>query len=110
MSWRGLRTLNLEVIEWALFYEAMGTVPDYSHIWNVVKLVLVLSRGQAGVERGFSVDRNVEKQNLKEETFVSVRVICDHIRAVGGLVDVKIDKALLCSASSARSKKSCPTG
>ena len=47
----------------------------------------------------------MEKQNFKEETIVSQRVICDHIRAVGGLANVKIDnKALFCSASSAGSK------
>ena len=65
-----------------------GTAPDYSQIWNVVKLVLILSHWQTGVERSFSVDRNVEKQNLKEESFVSLRVICDHIRAVGGLAEL----------------------
>ena len=47
----------------------------------------------------------MEKHNFKEEIFVSLRVICDHIRAVGGLANVKIDvKASFCSASSAGSK------
>ena len=78
-----------------LFYETVGIAPDYSQILRVVKLVLILSHGQAGVERGFSLNRNVEKQNLKEETFVSLRVICDHFRAVGGLANVKTDKAFL---------------
>ena len=95
MSWRGLRTLTLEV----------GTAPDYSQIWRVVKLILIFPHGKASVERGFCVNRNVEKHNFKEETFVSLRVICGHIRAVGGLANVKIDvKASFCSASSAGSK------
>ena len=61
------------------------------------RLILILSNGQTGTERGFSVNRNVETQNLKEETFVSLKVIYDHIRVVGGLANAKIDKALLCS-------------
>ena len=56
-----LRTLTLEVIEWTLFYEAVGTAPDYSQIWKVAKLILIFSHGEAGVERGFCVNRNVEK-------------------------------------------------
>ena len=47
------------MIEWTLFYEAMGTAPDYSQIWKVVKLILIFSHGEAGVERGFCVNRRI---------------------------------------------------
>ena len=50
------------------------------------------------------MNRNVKKRNLKEKTFVSMRLICDHIRAVDALGN---GKALLCSASNARSRKYC---
>ena len=43
-----------------------------------MKLVLILSHGQAGVERGFSMNRDVGKQNLKEETFVSLSGLRSH--------------------------------
>jgi len=35
------------------------------------------------VERGFSVNKQVEIDNLSEEAFVAKRLICDHVTAVG---------------------------
>ena len=75
-----------------------------------MKLVLILSHGQAGVERGFSMNRNVGKQNLKEETFVSLRVVYDHIRVVSGLANVKIDKALTLFYIRCKKQISCASG
>ena len=33
---------------------------DYGQLWSVVKMVLFLSHGEATVERGFSVNRQVD--------------------------------------------------
>ena len=49
------------------FYKAMETAPDYSQIWKVVKLILIFSHGEAGVERGFCVNRNVENRFSKRK-------------------------------------------
>lgn len=87
-----------------LFYDTMSTVPTMSKVWKVVKLILTLSHGQASVERGFSVNRNIESENMTEKTFVALRVICDHVNTVGGIEEVKITPALLQSASNARQR------
>ena len=46
---------------------------SYSALWMVVQDVLLLSDGQATVERGFSVNRNVETVNMHEKTVIAQR-------------------------------------
>jgi len=52
------------------------------HLWTVVKLVLVLSHGNASVERGFSVNKELLIENMLEETVVS-QMIADREHARG---------------------------
>ena len=42
-----------------LFFECMAN-ESYKSLFSVVKLILILSHGQATVERGFSVNKEVE--------------------------------------------------
>jgi hypothetical protein len=63
-------------------------------------MMLLLSHGQASVERGFSINCQIE--NLSEHSYVSQRTVCDHIHSVGGVKNVVVDKALLQSAAKAR--------
>ena len=37
-----------------------STFKEYKDLWSVVKMVLLLSHGQASVERGFSVNKQVQ--------------------------------------------------
>ena len=48
---------------------------------SFVKTIMVLSRGQATVERGFSIHKEVEAENLKQENIVaqSLRIVRDAI-------------------------------
>ncbi|CAM4672851.1 unnamed protein product [Leuciscus chuanchicus] len=64
-----------------LLYETMGTNPSFSRLWDVVKVVLVLSHGQASVERGFSINKELIVENQKELSLVAQRLIVDHVRA-----------------------------
>ena len=43
----------------------------YKSLFNVVKLILILSHGQATVEESFGVNKEVEVENLKELTLVA---------------------------------------
>jgi len=54
-------------------------------LWSVVKIVLLLSRGQATVETGFSVNRQVDDDNLHADTFCCRRLICDAVAYYGGI-------------------------
>ncbi|CAJ1069773.1 uncharacterized protein LOC119021703 [Xyrichtys novacula] len=62
------------------------------------------SHGQATVERGFSINKEVETCNMHEETMVTQRLICDYVTVCGGVFKVPITKELLTSAASAMSR------
>lgn len=76
----------------------------YSELWSIVKLLLVLSHGQATVERGFSVNRQVCVENLKELSYVSQRVVCDAVEKAGGVLQIPITKELRIAVSAARQR------
>lgn len=87
-----------------LLHETMGTKPSFSKVWDVVKILLVLSHGQASVERGFSINKELIVENQRERSLVAQRLIVDHVRSVGGITKVEITKELLLSAAGARQK------
>ena len=88
-----------------LMHETMAGKDMYSKLWNVVRILLVLSHSQAAVEIGFSINKLAEEVHLQAETFVAKRIICDHVRYMGGIdqVDV-VCRELLLAASSVRQK------
>ena len=67
---------------------------EYQKFWNLVKCLLVLSHGQAGVERGFSVNKEAMQYHFKERSVVALRIIYDHIQLAGGILNVEIDQPL----------------
>ena len=86
------------------FYYDRLAKSEFSRLWEVFEILLLLSHGQATVERGFSVNKEVSVENLAEQSLVAQRVIVDHIKSIGGLLKVNFSKELLLSASRARSK------
>lgn len=50
------------------------------------------------------MNREVETHNIKEETIEAQRLVCDQIRASGGVLKVSITKELLTSVASARTR------
>ena len=68
-------------------------------------MLLLLSHGQATVERGFSVNKEVQSDNLCADTFTARRLICDHVSVAGGITNIDVtDKKLHLSASGARQR------
>lgn len=86
------------------FFSTHMTGENYAALFDIVKVLLVLSHGQASAERGFSVHKEIEAENLHEHSLVAQRVICDHLRAVGGVLNVQVTKKLLSAAASSRQK------
>lgn len=86
------------------FFTTLLIGDNYAALLDVVKILLVFSHGQASVERGFSVNKEVKVENLHEHSLVAQRVIGDHLRAVGGVLNVPITKKLLAAAASSRQK------
>jgi len=72
-------------------------------------MLLVLSHGQATVERGFNIiNKQVENENLSKEFVVAKRTICDYVTYVGGIEHVDVtNKKLILAATAAHQKYSC---
>ena len=47
---------------------------------SILTLVLVISHGQAFVERGFSTNKSISKDNLSEKLMVPRKMIIDHLQ------------------------------
>ena len=87
-----------------LYHCKMSHEPKWLKLWLVVRRLLLLSHGQATVERGFSINKQCTDDNISERSIKSRRLIKDHIASVGGLECVEITPELLKSAAAARTK------
>lgn len=76
----------------------------YPAAWDFCQRLLLLSHGQASVERGFSINKEVENENMKEEAIVTNRLICDYVELHGGVTKVPLTKELLTCVGAARSR------
>ena len=79
----------------SFYYRHLGTSEQYSDLFSIVKQLLIISHGQAQVERGFSTNKQLLIENMKEHSFISQRLVCDFISSQGGALNVEIDKKLL---------------
>lgn len=87
-----------------LLHSHMAGKKGLADLWGVVKHVMLLSHGQATVERGFSMNKQVSVHNIAEHTIVAHRLITDHVKKIGGLDKMEVSKELILAASSARHK------
>ena len=85
-----------------LYFSSMANDKKYGKLWPVISKLLLLSHGQATVERGFSTNKEVLEQNFPERNLMAKRVIKDFIKHVGGIQNIEVTKELLQSAQSAR--------
>ncbi|XP_073321500.1 uncharacterized protein [Pagrus major] len=76
----------------------------YPELWAFCQKLLLLSHGQATVERGFSINKEVECDNIQEDTVVTRRLVCDYIIQHGGVTQVPLTKDLLVSVAAARTR------
>lgn len=68
-----------------------------------VRKILVLSHGNALLERGFSINDECLVENLHEQSLVAQRVVYDAIHAAGGVPHVEISSSMLQYAKNAHS-------
>lgn len=80
------REQNLDTFYSKIFAGDEKQVP----LWKVIKMVLILSHGNAAVESGFSVNKELIVENMEEETIVAQRIVFDAIR-VAGMDVTKVD-------------------
>ena len=77
---------------------------EYQDLWLTMQLLLTLSHGQATVERGFSVNKEVLTPNLQEVSLQAIRLVHNSVLAQNiKVADFVITEALLsCSHASNR--------
>jgi len=88
------------------FYSKFLGMPEehYSELWDVIKFCLILSHGQATVESGFSVNKQMLVENLSEDTLVAKRRVHEAVQAAGGLQQITITPSMMTSVRAARAR------
>jgi hypothetical protein len=76
------------------YFDLLGKDQCYSELWTVIRLILTLSHGNATVESGFSINEAVLVENMREESVIVQRVVCDAIHNAGGVLQLNINKSL----------------
>ena len=78
----------------------------YPKAWTVVEFALLISHGQASVERGFSINKEMIVENQEVTSLMARRLIKDHVMCVNGVTNVAITREMVLAARSARAKYS----
>ena len=69
------------------------------------QFVCVLSHGQASIERGFNINKDILIENLSQESLIGQRIVYDHIKSSEGkLHDFPIYKEMIFSCKMAYQK------
>ena len=76
----------------------MANATESTDLWDLTTKRLLLLHGQASVEHGLSINKEISVENMAEQTLIAQRVIKDH------LIKVLLSKELPASASSARQR------
>ena len=63
---------------------------QFDKLVPVLRILLILSHGQAAVERGFSVNNELEVENLQERSLVAQRLVCEYVKLHGGASQVPL--------------------
>ena len=86
------------------YFNCLDNQREYAELWRVIKLILVLSHGNAAVESGFSVNGDMLVENLHESSLVAQRTVFDSISYAGGVLGVSVDKGMMQYVRGARSR------
>ena len=66
--------------------------------------VFILSHGNAGDERGFSINKEYLVPNLIEESLVAQRIVYDNVHDQGGVLKTVTDKKMILAVRNSRQK------
>ena len=89
----------------SFLFEALQNQNESQQLWITMQLILTLSHGQATVERGFSVNKEVLAPNLQETSLVAMRLVHSSMQAAKCKVaDFVVNDALLSSCAHARNR------
>ena len=87
-----------------MLHKYVGQNSEYDQLWKLIKVLLSLSHGQASVKRGFSVNKYLVVDNMREKTVIAQRIVHDHIQSHGGVLEVPMEPELLKAAQAGRQR------
>ena len=87
-----------------LYVTILSEKPKFKELFSVVKLVCILSHGNATIESGFSINSDVLVENLLEKSVVAQRQVYDGIHHSGGVLKVDITKSMIKSVNISHSR------
>lgn len=72
-----------------------------THLLEFVKIILILSHGNAALERGLSVNADCIIENQRQESLIALRVVYNAVNVAGGITSLSIDKGMTHAARNA---------
>ena len=69
--------------EWldVFLFEVIGNVVEYGQMSKPIQFILTIFHGQADLERGFNVNKELFVENIQEVSLISQRQIYDHMKS-----------------------------
>ena len=68
----------------------------YRLLFKVFQFVCILSHGQASIERGFNINKDVLVENLSQQSLIAQRLVYDRIKSFDGKIhDIPITQKLI---------------
>ena len=87
------------------YYSVLGSKPQNAELYKVIKNILLLSHGNAEVERGFSANKNLLQENICEKSLIAQRLVHQAIRKEKSILNIKIDHKMLIAVKLASQRR-----
>lgn len=68
-----------------LYLQIVGKKSGLENLWIVVRKLLILFHGQAAVESGFSINKDLLMENMHEKSVIGLRIVHDAVNTFGVL-------------------------
>lgn len=81
-----------------------STGQQSGNFMSLVKMILIMSHGNAFLERGFSINSECILENQSEESLVALRQVHDAVTVAGGVTSINVTKSLIHSARNAHAR------
>ena len=79
-----------------MFYrDLLAENVEHQDLHNICRMIFVLSHGNSEAERGFSVNKQIIKDNMRERSMVAQRVVHQAITKAGKVTRINIDTQMI---------------
>ena len=65
------------------YYSLFEKNKNFHELWRIMKIAFIISHGNASVENGFFMNKNILVDNLTEDCIVSQRIVYDSVNCLG---------------------------